>query len=80
MLLESVFINEIYYVIMFILWKIGVWEPTLSGIALMFCIGMTIDLISTFGCYLHLLKKEKIEVNFKFNDLEFNLNLINIKK
>ncbi|WP_373435659.1 hypothetical protein [Metamycoplasma equirhinis] len=78
MLLESVFINEIYYVIMFILWKIGVWEPTLSGIALMFCIGMTIGLISTFGCYLHLLKK--IEVNFKFNDLESNLNLINIKK
>ncbi|MDD7912687.1 MATE family Na+-driven efflux transporter [Metamycoplasma hyosynoviae] len=65
MLIESVFTNGLYYVTMFILWKTGVWIPTLKGIALMFGIGMAIDLIPTIGCYLYLLKKENIKINFK---------------
>lgn len=64
MLIESIFTNGLYYVTMFILWKTGVWEPTLTGIALMFGIGMAIDLIPTFGCYLYLLKKEQIKPQF----------------
>ena len=64
MLWESIFTNGIYYVTMFILWKTGVWVPTLTGIALMFGIGMAIDLIPTFGCYLYLLKKEDVKVDW----------------
>ena len=62
MLIESIFTNGLYYVTMFILWKTGVWVPSLDGIALMFGIGMAIDLIPTFGCYLFLLGKEDIHL------------------
>ena len=62
MLIESVFTNGIYYVLMFILWKTSVFVPTLTSISLMFGIGMAIDLIPTFVCYLYLLKKEQILV------------------
>ena len=65
MLWESVFTNGIYYLAMFILWKLGVWVPTLTGIALMFGIGMAIDLIPTFVCYLYLLKKEQLKIDWK---------------
>ena len=65
MLWESLFTNGIYYVTMFILWKTGVWVPTLNGIALMFGIGMAIDLIPTLGCYIYLLHKEQIKINWK---------------
>ena len=68
MLIESVFTNGIYYLTMFILWKASVWTPTLDGIAMMFGIGMAIDLFPTFGCYLYLLKKEKIKVDFRLSD------------
>lgn len=60
MLLESIFTNGIYYVTMFVLWKIGIFVPTLTSISLMFGIGMAIDLIPTVGCYIYLLKKEKV--------------------
>ena len=45
---------------MFALWKTGVGTPTLTGIALMFGMGMAIDLIPTLGCYIYLLKRERI--------------------
>lgn len=61
MLVESIFTNGLFYMVMFILWKTGTWTPTLSGIALMFGIGMAIDLIPTFGCYLYLLKQEQVK-------------------
>ena len=63
MLIESIATNGIYYVTMFILWKTGVFVPTLTSIALMFGVGTALDLIPTIGCYLFLLKKE--EVGFK---------------
>ena len=65
MLWESIFTNGIYYATMFLLWKTGVWVPTLTNIALMFGIGMAVDLIPTFGCYLYLLKKEQIKINWE---------------
>lgn len=77
MLIESIFTNGLYYVTMFILWKTGVWVPTLDGIALMFGIGMAIDFIPTFGCYLFLLKKEGIrlkEIISDSRDLERELS------
>ena len=64
MLIESIFTNGLFYVTMFILWKTGVWVPTLTGIALMFGIGTAIDLIPTFGCYLYLLRKEQVWPQF----------------
>ncbi len=60
MLIESLFTNGIYYVLMFILWKTGVFIPTLTSISLMFGIGMAIDFIPTVGCYLYLLRKEGV--------------------
>ncbi len=65
MLIESIFTNGIYYVIMFVLWKTGVFIPTLTSISLMFGVGMAIDLIPTIGCYIYLLKKEKISIDWK---------------
>ena len=68
MLWESIFTNGIYYVTMFILWKTGVWTPTLTGIALMFGIGMAIDLIPTLCCYIYLLKKENVKIDWILRD------------
>lgn len=62
MLVQSICTNCVYYVTMFILWKIGVFVPTLLSISLMFGVGMAIDLIPTVFCYLYLLKKEKIKI------------------
>jgi len=62
MLIESICTNCVYYVLMFILWKTEIFVPTLTSISLMFGIGMVIDLIPTFGCYLYLLKKESIQL------------------
>lgn len=70
MLIESIFTNGLYYVTMFVLWKTGVWVPTLDGIALMFGIGMAIDLIPTVGCYVYLLKKEKVRINWTLKDVD----------
>ena len=64
MLVESVFTNGLFYTAMFILWKTGVWIPTLNGIALMFGVGMAFDLIPTVGCYLYLLKKEQVKIEW----------------
>ncbi|MGX8699573.1 MAG: MATE family Na+-driven efflux transporter, partial [bacterium] len=62
MLFESIFTNGLYYVTMFLLWRTGRWVPTLNGIALMFGIGMAIDLIPTFALYLRLLRREGIRL------------------
>lgn len=62
MLIQSICTNCVYYVIMFILWNVGVFQPTLLSISLMFGIGMAIDLIPTIECYLYLLKKENIKL------------------
>ena len=70
MLIESIFTNGLYYVTMFVLWKTGVWVPTLDGIALMFGIGMAIDLIPTVGCYVYLLKREKVRIHWTLKDVD----------
>ncbi len=70
MLIESIATNGIYYVTMFILWKVGVFEPTLTGIALMFGIGTALDLVPTIACYIYLLKKEEVRPSFNLASLE----------
>lgn len=62
MLFESVVTNTIYYGIAFMLYKIGVWIPSLTGIALMFGIGMAFDAVVSLGAYIFLLKKNKTNI------------------
>ena len=62
MLFESVVTNTVYYGVAFVLYITNVWEPTLTGIALLFGIGNAFDSIVSFFAYTHLLKKEKINI------------------
>ena len=62
MLLESVVTNTVYYGIAFILYLTNVWTPSLIGIALLFGIGNAFDSIVSFGAYVYLLKKNKINI------------------
>ncbi len=62
MLFESIVTNTIYYGIAFILYKTGVWIPSLTGIALMFGIGMAFDAVVSLGAYVFLLKKHKTNI------------------
>ena len=43
--------------IAFILYLKGIWVPTLTGIALLFGIGMAFDSIVSLGAYLYLRKE-----------------------
>ena len=60
MIFESIVTNTVYYGGAFILYISGIWEPTLTGIALMFGCGMAFDSVVSFCAYLYLLKKRKI--------------------
>ena len=51
MLAESIITNTIYYGSCFVLYKTGVWTPTLPGIALMFGIGNIFDSLMSAGMY-----------------------------
>lgn len=62
MLFESVVTNTIYYGFAFVLYTVGVWTPTLTGIALMFGVGNAFDSVISFVAYRHLLKKQKINI------------------
>ena len=66
MLIESICTNCIYYLLMFILWKTGIFVPTLKSISLMFGVGMAVDFIPTLICYLYLLKKENVKLKSIF--------------
>ena len=62
MLFESVVTNTIYYGGAFLLYLQGVWTPTLTGIALMFGIGIAFDSVVSLGTYMYLWKKEKLTI------------------
>ena len=62
MLFESIVTNSIYYGIAFILYVIGVWHPTLIGIALLFGIGNAFDTIVSFAAYWFLLRRNHINI------------------
>jgi Na+-driven multidrug efflux pump len=62
MLFESVVTNSIYYGTAFILYVVGAWTPTLTGIALLFGIGNAFDGIVSFCAYIFLLKKKRINI------------------
>lgn len=62
MLFESVVTNAIYYGIAFVLYVSGLWIPSLTAIALLFGIGNAFDSIVSFGAYMFLLKKQRINI------------------
>lgn len=62
MLFESIVTNSIYYGGAFILYITGVWTPTLTGIALLFGIGVAFDSIVSLCAYVYLLKKHNINI------------------
>ena len=57
MLVQTIVTNGTYYVIMFALWKTGIFVPTLDGIALMFGGGMLLDFLATVATYVYMIKK-----------------------
>ena len=57
MLFESVVTNSVFYGSAFVLYLLGVWEPTLMGIALLFGFGNVFDSVVSLAAYLHLRRK-----------------------
>lgn len=74
MLIQSLFIDALYYGVMFILYVTGVFIRTLTGIAIMFGVGMALDFIPTMVIYIWMLKKENIKIDFKLENLEESLH------
>lgn len=61
MVFESIVTNCVYYGGAFVLCVTGVWAPTLTGIALLFGIGVAFDSVVSLVAYLYLIKKLKKE-------------------
>jgi len=62
MLFESIVTNCVYYGVAFALYLANVWVPTLTGIAVLFGIGIAFDSLVSLGAYIFLLKKNKINI------------------
>jgi len=60
MLFQSVFVNVTFYGTLFILFQMGIYNPTLELITLMFAAGIAVDSLLTFVMYWYLSKKGKI--------------------
>ncbi|OQC45366.1 MAG: multidrug efflux protein [Bacteroidetes bacterium ADurb.Bin028] len=54
MLIQSVVINSLFYGTLFILFKLGIFTPTLNKIAIMFGAGMALDSLLTFIMFWYL--------------------------
>ncbi len=62
MLFESIATNTVYYGTAYLLYRFGIWTPTLTGIALLFGFGIAFDSVVSLAAYLWLLRKEKIYI------------------
>lgn len=58
LLFQSVVTNAVYYGGAFLLYQMGLWTPSLTGIALMFGCGMAFDAAALFGTYWYFCRKE----------------------
>lgn len=56
MLFESVITNSIYYGIAFVTYLLGMWSPSLIGIALLFGFGNAFDAVVSWLAYRHFMK------------------------
>lgn len=72
MLFVSIVTNTIYYVTAFILWKVGIWTPSLINIALLFKIGNAFDTVVSLLAYYVLLKKANINILNQNRDFLFD--------
>lgn len=50
--------NAVYYGGAFLLYQMGLWTPSLTGIVLMFGCGMAFDAAASFGAYWYFCRKE----------------------
>ena len=62
LLFESLVTNILYYGTAFVLYLVGIWTPSLMGIALLFGIGNVFDSIVSGGAFIYLLKKMRINI------------------
>jgi Na+-driven multidrug efflux pump len=62
MLIQSVLVNTIFYGTLFVLFKIGVYQPNLILIALMFALGIAIDALITVVIFVWMLRKKRISI------------------
>ena len=62
MFFQSLWVNVGYYGTMFVLYKLGVFTPTLLNICLMFGFGILIDLIPTVILYKKALREQNIKI------------------
>jgi Na+-driven multidrug efflux pump len=62
MLWQSLIVNILFYGCAFILFKIGVFVPTLNGIAIMFGLGMVFDFIPTTYLYVKFFKDRQLRI------------------
>ena len=69
MLYQSLLINIVFYGIMFILFKVNVFVPSLTLIAIMFGTGIALDSLFTLLLFIIMLKKEQISI-FNVYDVE----------
>ncbi len=60
MLFESIVTNTVYYGGAFLLYRAGIWTPSLSGIALLFGFGMVFGGFVSLLAYLYLRKKSGV--------------------
>ncbi|RQW00550.1 MAG: hypothetical protein EH225_10265 [Calditrichaeota bacterium] len=58
MLYQSLIVNTVFYGAAFILYRMGVFVPSLTGIAIMFGTGMLFDSIITYIMFVVFIKKE----------------------
>jgi Na+-driven multidrug efflux pump len=62
LLVQSLIINALFYGGAFILYVTGVYHPTLTGIALMFAMGIGLDSLLTYGMFCWFLKRENMTI------------------
>jgi Na+-driven multidrug efflux pump len=62
MLYQSLIVNILFYGTAYILFRMGIYIPTLQNIALLFGLGMLFDFIPTTVLYIRLLKNRNIQI------------------
>lgn len=64
MLFQSIVINTVFYGGLFLLHVLGIYQPTLTLIAVMFAAGTALDSILTFGMFVWMVRREKLNLDF----------------
>ena len=62
MLFQSIVVNTIFYGVLFILYSLGIYKPTLTLIAVMFAVGIAFDSFLTYAMFYWMLKKRNISI------------------